>query len=248
MTQSVAVVLAAGKGTRMQSELPKVAVELLGKPLLVHVLDALVKAGLKRIVIIVGYKQEIVKSITPSYPGVAIEFAEQKEQRGTADALLSARPSLADFSGQLLVTCGDMPAIRPATFQRLLTAGGVPGKEPYMALLSAKLSSPTGYGRIVRQADQQVEAIVEEKDASPEIRALDEVNAGTYVFPAPAIFALMEQIGSDNAQKEYYLTDTVALSRQAGHAVSAVLMEDALEVLGVNTIADLSSLAERLAS
>ncbi|MBE7436845.1 MAG: NTP transferase domain-containing protein [Spirochaetales bacterium] len=248
MTKSVAVVLAAGKGTRMQSELPKVAVELLGKPLLVHVLDSLVQAGLGRIIIIVGYKQEVVRRITPAYPGVQIEFAEQKEQRGTADALLSARHALSGFSGQILVTCGDMPAIRPQTFQRLLCAGGEPGKEPYMALLSAKLAVPTGYGRIVRTAGAQVEAIVEEKDATPEIKSIEEVNAGTYVFPAPAIFEIMEQIGSNNAQKEYYLTDTVALSRQAGHTVNAVLMEDASEVLGVNSLVDLTVLAEKLAS
>ncbi len=240
---AVALILAAGKGTRMKSDLPKVAVPLAGRPLLVHVLDHLVEAGLRSLVIVVGHKKEIVQGLVPAYPGVQVRFVEQTEQKGTAHAVLAAQSALAGFTGHLLVTCGDMPRIRPATFRRLLEEHA--GANRPVTLCTARLEEPAPYGRIVR-SEGQVEKIVEEKDADPETKRIQEVNSGTYVFRAPEIFLSLNEINTENSQGEYYLTDVVGLVRGRGQSVGAVLMEDAEEVLGVNSVEDLAALEKKI--
>ena len=241
---AVAVILAAGKGTRMKSDLPKVAVPLAGKALLLHVLEHLVTAGVKSMVIVVGHQKEVVQDLVPDIPGVDIRFAEQTVQKGTAHAVLAAEETLKDFQGDVLVTCGDMPRIRPATFQKLLSEHGSDGRA--VTLCTARLDDPFPYGRIVRDAAGAVEKIVEEKDADEATKKIQEVNSGTYVFRGPEIFSVLRAIDTQNAQQEYYLTDVVAQYRSRSEKVGSVLMEDAEEVLGVNSKEDLEALEKKI--
>lgn len=241
-----AVILAAGKGTRMKSELPKVAVPLAGKPMLLHVIENLVSAGLRELIIVVGYKKEDVISLVPEIPDVRITFAEQVEQKGTAHALLCAEPALSGFSGRLLVACGDMPLIRSTTFSNLF---GIHEKEKHkVTILSAILENPKGYGRLVRNGNGNIVSIIEEKDASDEIRSIRETNTGTYIFEAPEIFHVLKHVDSDNAQKEYYLPDAVSIIRSSGGSVGSLSLADAYEAMGANSKEDLEVLEEKYAA
>ncbi|MCB1172900.1 MAG: NTP transferase domain-containing protein [Leptospiraceae bacterium] len=236
------VVLAAGRGTRMKSDLPKVATELLGKPLLQHVLENLRAAGLRRFCIVVGYKREIVEALVPDWPDCKIEFAVQTEQLGTAHALACARPDLADFCGPLLVASGDMPALSPASFRALLDQHNQEGNSS--TVLTAHLNDPTGYGRVVRDpGTHQVLRIVEHKDADAEMHRIQEVNTGTYVFTSPAIFEDLKAIGSQNAQNEYYLPDIIALHNQKQLHCGAMMLANATEAHGINSTEELERLA-----
>lgn len=208
----VAVVLAAGKGTRMKTDQPKVAVELNGKPLLLHVLDHLKGSGVERIVVVVGYKKELVQSLCSKIPGVT--FAEQKEQLGTAHALLCAETELKDFQGSVIVACGDVPMITSETFSNIVKQHKE--NEFSATVLSAVVEKPTGYGRIIRNSSGEVTAIVEEKDSSAEEKLINEINTGTYVFDGEGLFDSLRKIGNQNAQGEYYLPDLVKLYRNSG--------------------------------
>lgn len=239
-----AVVLAAGKGTRMRSQLPKVATELLGRPLLVHVLQNLYEAGVRRFVIVVGYKREVVQALIPELPGARFEFAFQAEQNGTAHAFLCAREQLKGYKGAVLVASGDMPALRAATLRTLIETHTKNNNRA--TVLSAIMPGPTGFGRLVRNAEGKLKQIIEEKDASAEIRQIDEVNTGTYVFEAPEIFEQLTRIGTENVQNEYYLPDVVELYSRANQNVDAMVLDDADEALGINSPEDLQKLATRL--
>ncbi len=243
-SNQAAVVLAAGKGTRMKSELPKVAVPLSGKPMILHVLDNLVQAGIKKIVIVVGYKKEEVISLIPSYPGVDIQFANQEEQLGTAHAVLSAEENLKDFQGPVMVACGDMPLIHSRTFFGLLESHNK--NQNKATVLSARLENPMGYGRLVRNGNGSLQRIVEEKDATDEIRKIQETNTGTYVFDAPDIFNILKNINSENAQNEYYLPDAIEIFRSHGENVGSVILEDPLEAMGANSREDIETLEKKL--
>ncbi|MEQ9362797.1 MAG: sugar phosphate nucleotidyltransferase [Leptospirales bacterium] len=246
-----AVVLAAGKGTRMKSDLPKVAAVLAGRPLLAHVIDHLIEAGIRRIVFIVGYQREVVRDLVEKSIAAAgmagqmqIQFAEQKEQLGTGHAFLCASDALADYQGPILVASGDQPMIQGGTFRALLdehTSGG-----HGLSLLTTNMADPTGYGRIIRDADGQVERNIEEKDATDEIREIREVNIGTYVFEGPEIFTLLRKLGSNNAQGEYYLPDALGLNREAGRTTGTVTLTDSTEAQGINSPVELKSLEEKL--
>lgn len=232
-----AVILAAGKGTRMKSELPKVAVVLNESPLLLHVLRNIESAGIERKVVVVGYRKDVVTDIAKSFSGV--EFAEQTEQLGTGHAVLSAEPKLAPYSGYTIVACGDAPLISAKSFSELIELHKSNG---YSAtVLSAKMENPTGYGRIIRSADDgSLLRIVEEKDASPEEKVVNEVNTGTYCFTTEDLFGALKQIGNDNAQKEYYLTDVIKIFRSLGKKVGAKTLANALESHGINSPDDLA--------
>lgn len=180
----VAVVLAAGKGTRMKTDQPKVTVELNGKPLLLYVLDHLKESGVEKIVVVVGYKKESVQALCSEIPGVS--FVEQKEQLGTAHALLCAETELKDFSGSVIVACGDVPMITSKTFADIVNEHRE--NEFSATILSAVVEKPTGYGRIIRNSSGDVTAIVEEKDSSTEEKLINEINTGTYVFEGEGLF------------------------------------------------------------
>ncbi|MCB1142250.1 MAG: NTP transferase domain-containing protein [Leptospiraceae bacterium] len=235
INQTCAVVLAAGKGTRMKSDLPKVATLLNEKPLLLHVVETLESIGISRILVIIGYKKEIVMDLLKNKKG--IEFAEQKEQLGTGHAVLCAEDALKDFEGNLLVCCGDVPLIRSHSFQELLDYHSE--NQMNATVLSAKIENPKGYGRLVFQTSGKLDRIVEEKDASDEEKKIDIINTGTYVFSAPSVFSKLKSINSQNAQNEYYLPDLIGIYNQGNGKTGTVVLKNHLESLGVNSPEDL---------
>lgn len=236
--QTAAIVLAAGAGTRMKSDKPKVAHEVLGKPLVNWVLDAAEEAGIERLVTVVGHKREQVIPLVED----RAEIVVQEEQRGTAHAVLSCSDALADFEGSLLVLSGDCPLITSETMKALIDMRE--SNDAAVVVLTMEMADPTGYGRIIREADGSVARIVEQKDASPEEAAVTECNSGFYCFDAKALFEALGQVGSDNAQGEFYLTDVLEISRNAGHAVLALPAKDPNECLGINTREQLAAVEE----
>lgn len=231
---AAAIVLAAGAGTRMKSKKPKVAHEMLGKPLVRWVVDAAVEAGAERVVAVVGHLREQVEPLVSD----DCEIVVQRELTGTADAVNSCREALAGFSGSLLVLSGDSPLITADTMRALVETREREGAA--VVVLTMRPENPFGYGRIIRDASGQVERIVEQKDATPEEAAVDECNSGFYCFDAEALFEALEQVGSDNAQGEYYLTDVLEICRRAGRAVVALPAGDDTECLGINSRAQLA--------
>lgn len=237
----VAVILAAGKGTRMGSDLPKVLHRFLGEPLVVHPIRAARAAGAEAVVVIVGHGAAEVEAALADQPD--LRFALQSEQRGTGHAVQCALPALADHAGSVLILSGDVPRLRPATLHALAAAAAA--SRGGLALATFTPPDPTGYGRIVRDGAGEVVAIVEERDASPAQRAIGECNAGVYCAAASLLRRELPRLGSANAQGEIYLTDLVAVAAGQG-GVGAVLVP-ADEVAGVNTLAQLAEL-ERAAS
>ncbi|MCB1167252.1 MAG: NTP transferase domain-containing protein [Leptospiraceae bacterium] len=236
----MAVILAAGKGTRMKSELPKVALSIAGKPMIEHVLENLRSLNLSRIAVVVGYrKEEVINRIDLNrFPQVV--FAEQTEQKGTAHALLAAKEAIGEAAGTLLVTSGDMPLIQPETFEQLFQSQE--NQDVAACVLSAIQQDPTGYGRLVRDNQGFLERIVEEKDADEETKKIKESNAGTYVFESPDIFSVLTRIDSENKQNEYYLPDAVKVYRTMGRKIGTLVLDDSDQTLGANTVDELASL------
>ena len=235
--RTAALVLAAGAGTRMRSDKPKVVHEVLDVPMIRWVVNAAHNAGIERVVTVVGHKREQVE---PLVPDTTITIQEQ--QRGTADAVLSAREALADFDGSLVVLSGDCPLISSDTIQKLIAMREE--ADAAVVVLTMRLDDPFGYGRIIRDQADHVERIVEQKDATPEEAAVNECNSGFYCFDARRLFAALDQVGNDNAQGEFYLTDVLEICRKAGDAVCALVTEDPLECLGVNTPEQLANVAD----
>jgi len=227
------IVLAAGQGKRMHSALPKVLHRLAGRPLLAHVLEAARALAPQRILIVHGHGGDAVKA---AIDGAALEWIEQAEQLGTGHAVLQALPRVAPES-EVLVLYGDVPLVRAETLRRLVDAarGG-------LAILTAEFPDPSGYGRIVRGAGGRVERIVEQKDASAAELSVREVNAGFLAANAARLSDWLSGVPNRNAQKEYYLTDVVALAVREGVAVTAVKVADWREVAGVNSRRELAEL------
>jgi UDP-N-acetylglucosamine pyrophosphorylase len=237
-----ALVLAAGKGTRMKSENPKVATLLKGKSLILYVVDTLLSVGIHEIIVVVGFKKEVVIEILKEYPQV--RFVEQKEQLGTGHAVLTAESVLGGFEGDILVCCGDVPLISKKSFLKMIQEHSL--HKNSVTVLSAKVSHPKGYGRIIRSSLGRLEQIVEEKDATEEERLVTEINTGTYIFSSPSVFAYLKTINSNNAQNEYYLPDLVKIYNSKNNRTDAILLENALEGTGVNSPDDLTYLEELL--
>ncbi len=229
MNDVVAIVLAAGKGTRMNSELAKVLHPLLGRPLLAYPLVACREAGVGRIVAVVGHQADRVREALAA-PDLA--FALQAEQRGTGHAVSVAREALDGFSGTALILCVDVPLLRPETLVLLADRHRASGDR--VTVLSMEPADPTGYGRLVRDGDGRLRAIVEERDADGAQRAVREVNTGTYAVDVPWLWDAVAGLAADNSQGEYYLTDIVAAAAREGRAGS-VLLEDPDEVMGINS-------------
>ena len=227
--EAAAIVLAAGAGTRMKSKKPKVAHEMLGKPLVRWVVDAAREAGVGRIACVVGHGREQVVPLVERDTQVVV----QSEQRGTADAVASCKEALAGFEGSLVVLSGDCPLITPETIRQLVKARE--DAQAAVVVLTMELENPFGYGRILRDGAGHVERIVEQKDATEAEAQVRECNSGFYCFDARALFDALEKVGNDNAQGEFYLTDVLAICREAGRAVLALPTKDAAECLGVNS-------------
>lgn len=230
------VILAAGLGKRMRSSLPKVLHPLAGRPLLAHVLDTARELSPRRIVVVHGHGAAQVKE---AFPQEDLEWVLQAEQLGTAHAVMQAMPRVSP-DAQVLLLYGDVPLVRVATLRRLLEAAG-----DGLALLTAELEDPAAYGRVVRDVAGRVKRVVELRDASPVEREIREINAGFYALSAKRLSAWLKRIDNRNAQKEYYLTDLVALAVGDGVPVAAVKVEDAWEAAGVNSKAELAALERR---
>jgi UDP-N-acetylglucosamine pyrophosphorylase len=228
-----AVVLAAGKGTRMDSDLPKVIHNLRNKPLILHVIDNLHSAGISDIVAVVGYKGEMVVDVI----GPGVKHVWQHEQLGTGHAVMQAENALTGFQGTLILACGDVPLIRPSTFRRLIDESSADSVGA--VVLTMIVDKPTGYGRILRDEKGAFLRIVEEKDASPEEKTIREVNTGTYAFDKEFLFQGLKKINRNNAQGEYYLPDALNHVLSTGYAVKTVVLDDPLEGSGINTRDDL---------
>lgn len=231
------VILAAGKGTRMRSALPKVLQPLAGRPLLAHVLEVAQAVGPQRMCVVYGHGGEQVRE---RFAAMSMEWVLQQPQLGTGHAVQQAMPHVLG-EGAVLILYGDVPLLQAATLQRLVATAGAAD----VALLTVTLDDPSGYGRIVRGSDGTVQRIVEQKDASPEELQIREVNTGIMVVPKAKLRDWLGRIGNDNAQGEYYLTDIIALAVQDGVAVRTTQPDDVVETLGVNDKRQLAEL-ERL--
>ena len=227
--RTLALILAAGKGTRIRSAQAKVLQPVGGKAMIVHLLETLQELTLERTAVVFGYQGEQLRTcIEPAWPQV--QWIAQTEQRGTGHAVQMSMAEIAQTE-RVLILFGDTPLVRASTLQRLLDAS----QESGFALLSAVVDNPFGYGRIVRDADGSVSAVVEEKDASETQRAITEINTGMMVVARDILTTHLPQLQNNNAQGEYYLPDLVALHRAAGGRITAVIADDAEEAMGINT-------------
>ena len=224
----IAIVMAAGKGTRMKSKNSKLVQKIYGKEIVKRAVENAEKAGVKDIVAVVGYKKEEVMKVL----GDNIKYAFQDEMLGTGHAVMQAKEYLKGKKGKVLVLNGDVPLIRPETLNKLIEKS-IENKE-YATLLTAIYDDPTGYGRIVRDEGGNVEGIVEEKDTTEEQKKITEINAGIYCFDIEALLEALEKITPNNKQGEYYITDVIQIMNNRGLKTGAVIVEDNTEILGIN--------------
>jgi bifunctional UDP-N-acetylglucosamine pyrophosphorylase / glucosamine-1-phosphate N-acetyltransferase len=229
------VILAAGLGTRMKSDVPKVLHEVCGRPMLSYVIDAALSVSPERVVVVTGPDQDAIAAILP----VGCERAVQLERRGTGDAVRAGLEPLSDFDGHVMVLYGDVPLVHgdfvAGLFRRHLDADAA------ATLTTVRLPDPAHYGRIVRDVNERVARIVESKDATADERAIDEINVGLYVFRSDALRPALQRLTSDNAQGELYLTDVVHLLIDAEHTVAAFESDDGDMCMGVNSRVELAA-------
>lgn len=227
---SLAIVLAAGKGTRMKSELPKVLVPVCGRPMVRYVTDALKEAGISKIVAVVGYQAELVRQELEAEP--LVDFALQEEQLGTGHAVMMCRKQLEEHDGPVLIIAGDQCMVQVSSIKKLLDIFAE--QQPACLLGTVEREDPTGYGRIIRNSAGEFIGIVEQKDASEEQQAINEVNVSTYVFDSKELLATLDKLSNENAQSEYYLTDCPALLLEEGKQVRADKVLEPCEALSIN--------------
>lgn len=237
MPTTSAIILAAGKGTRMGSDLAKVLHQLAGRPLVAHVIAACRAAGIDDCVCVVGWQREAVEAVVRP---LGARTAVQDRQLGTGHAVLCAEAATA--GDEVVVLCGDAPLVDAALLRRVIATHRASGAA--CTAVAARLADPTGYGRMLTGPDGRLARIVEHKDATPEQRAIDLVNSGIYCFRRADLFARLREVKPANAQGEYYLTDVVGMLARDGSGVALLVTDDASSVLGVNTPADLAT-AER---
>ncbi len=230
----VAVILAAGKGTRMRSKLPKVLHKVGGKPMLQHVLDAAAAAGCDEKVVVVGHEAELVEKLVAGQGKTAL----QAEQLGTGHAVMQTQEALRGFNGTAMILCGDTPLLDGAELKKFYEAHKASGASA--TVLTAVMDNPFGYGRIVRDAAGNVQGIVEQKDATEEQKLIKEINTGIYCLECPLMFDVLATLTCNNAQGEYYLTDVLAKLNAAGKKVGGVITEDSDMVMGINSRKQLS--------
>ncbi|HWB13624.1 MAG TPA: NTP transferase domain-containing protein [Pirellulales bacterium] len=237
MNKTIAVVLAAGKGTRMQSDLPKVLIEVCGRPMIDYVLDALNAAGVDEVLVVVGYRGDLVRQALASRPRV--RFVEQTEQLGTGHAVMACREALAGQDGAVLIVTGDSPLAQSDSLRTLLAE--FERARPACLMGTTHKDDPHGLGRIVRDPQGRFERIVEEKDADESQRRITEVNMSCYVFAGPDLLFALDHIRPNNSQAEYYLTDCPGVLKAAGRTVSAMPVLKPIEALSINTREELAA-------
>jgi UDP-N-acetylglucosamine diphosphorylase/glucosamine-1-phosphate N-acetyltransferase len=243
MERLAVIVLAAGKGVRMKSDLPKVFHEILGEPMLTYVLETVKQLSPQKTYLVVGHKRDLIMDY---YKDWDLKFVGQDEQLGTGHAVMQVKPYLEDFSGTVLVLAGDVPLLTRATLRELVDFHIK--RKAAVTDLTAELEDPGSYGRIVRNEKGEILKIVEKKDATPDDLKIREINTGTFCFDKDALFRSLAEVRPENIQREYYLTDTVEILRKKGLPVFAFRADDASETLGVNTKEELVSVEKILLS
>ena len=228
---TAAIILAAGRSTRMVTDMPKVLHEVCGRPMLAYVVDACRAAGVQRIIAVVGYQKEQVIQAFANEPDII--WVEQTEQKGTGHAAMVCREALADFDGNVVVIAGDMPLLRSETLQLLVDTHKK--QNCAVTLATAVLANPTGYGRIVRDEYGNLQGIVEESDCTDEQRRITEINPSYYCFDKGLLLSALDQLKPDNVKGEYYITDALHILVQQGHRVVAITAVKAEEAVGVNS-------------
>jgi bifunctional UDP-N-acetylglucosamine pyrophosphorylase/glucosamine-1-phosphate N-acetyltransferase len=236
MAERVAIILAAGVSSRMNTQMAKVLHEVCGRPMLAYVLDACHKVGVSKIYVVVGFAAGQVKE---RFDGNDIVWVQQDEQLGTAHAVMCCKEHLKDFAGETLVLCGDAPLIRGEMLRTLMEKREA--EQSAAILATAVLDDPTGYGRIIRDAYGNIQGIIEDSDCTREQLAIKEVNPSYYLFNNTVLFEAIEKVKPDNVKKEYYLTDAVSDIIATGHKVTAVTAVRPEEAMGVNSRAELST-------
>lgn len=236
MSDTAAIVLAAGKSTRMKSELPKVLHEICGRPMLGYVLNACRLAGVDRLLAVVGHrKDDVIEAFRQDRD---IEWVEQREQKGTGHAVKCCVDVLRGFEGQVLIIAGDMPLVRRETIASLFEV--LDGSDDAGTIATTVLDDPAGYGRIVRDEHERLVGIVEHADCTAEQLKIHEVNPSYYCFRAEALFSALERVVPQGPKGEYYLTQVVDILRKDGRVVSAVVRAPAEDAMGINSRTDLA--------
>lgn len=236
--KTAAVILAAGLGKRMKSDLPKVLHTINGKPLVRYLLETLTRLPFEKIVVVIGHKGEMVKEELKDFP---VEFVWQKDQRGTGDAVKCALPVLKDFTGCVVVANGDVPFLDRRTLESMIAAHHENGASA--TCMTVVLEDAKNYGRILRVGNSdRLEAIVEKKDATPEILKIREINSGVFCFNSAELFWSLGFLDDNNAQREYYITDTIKILQDAGKPCRVFRIDDPFEVEGVNSPEELKAL------
>ncbi len=236
-----AVVLAAGKGTRMKSDLPKVLHRVCGETMIRRVVAAVRESVAGSVVVVTGHRADLVEK---ELAGTGVSFARQEKQLGTADAVGAARPALAGFSGTILVVCGDTPLLSCRTLAGLVAHHRK--NQAAVTVLTFMPADPAGYGRIVRDGDGRIRAIVEDRDATAAEKRIRECNSGVYCVEAPFVWEAISAIGTDNAQGEFYFTDIVAVAVERDLRVEPFVCPDPAEVTGVNSPEELEEVRTAL--
>jgi len=231
-----ALILAAGLGTRMKSSRAKVLHELMGKPMILHVLDTVEKLNLDHIYVVVGHQREKIAELVSGYQA---DCLVQEEQLGTGHAVLCAEDELQNKGGTVLILSGDVPLIRAETLKAMLN--GHLQKRPALTLMTTTLAEPANYGRIVRDSQGRLLGIIEEKDATEDQKKIKEINAGIYCAEADFLFKALKKVTTDNRQGELYLTDIVKIAIDDGLPVDIFSGAGSEEVLGVNSKAELAA-------
>ena len=242
MAEPLAIILAAGKGTRMKTDLPKVLVPVCGRPMIRYVIDALRQAGINKMVVVVGFGAEHVEQELSGELGV--EFVLQAEQHGTGHAVMVCREQLARHDGPVLIVTGDSPLTQATSVRSLLAEYS--RVQPACLIGTARTADPAGLGRVVRDGDDRFVAIVEERDASPDQRSITEVNMSTYVFAATDLLDALDQLTTTNAQQEYYITDCPGILQRDGRDVHALCTLKECETMSINTLDDLKRVEDEI--
>ena len=230
-----ALILAAGKGTRMKSEKAKVLHVLNGKPLLHYSLVAAKEAGAEKIVAVIGHQAEVVRK---EFAGSGCVFVEQNPQLGTGHAVLQAKDVLADYKGLTVILCGDVPLLKPATIKSLVD--NHVAEKAVVSVLTTIPPHPHAYGRIVKDSKGNVLKIVEHRDATEEEKKIGEINTGIYCVDTEFLFHALGKVTNNNRQQEYYLTDIVEIAVCEGQKVKSFIADDYVEVMGINTLEELT--------